>query len=166
MEVILVRHGIAVEMGEEGVISDEGRMLSGKGRKATRQVAKGLKAAGCRPVSVISSPLLRARETADIIAEVLGLEKVEVSDLMLPGTSPTDIMAFLMARGEFPVILVGHMPDLAIMASGMLSRDASVPLTFKKAAACSILFDGEVEAGKGRLVWLMQPRQLKQMAGK
>lgn len=71
MTLYIVRHGIAVDLGKEGVTQDDDRMLNGEGRKKTRQIAKALRKLDCTPGRVVTSPLIRAAETADILAAEL-----------------------------------------------------------------------------------------------
>jgi len=163
MMVYIIRHGIAVDVGQQGVRTDAGRMLSAEGQTRTRQVARGLNALGVRLDGVLSSPLVRAVETAEIIARELGDDAVTVeeTDAMLPGTDPTDLIAELARRGRSALAVVGHMPHVADVASRMLAPRDTVSLVFKKAGVAAIEFEGKPAAGAGWLVWLLQPKALR-----
>src|SRR4029434_10395463 len=74
MNLYLMRHGIAVAADQPGIESDSGRPLTAKGTKRMRQAARGLRRLGVSFDTVLTSPFLRARQTAEIVAESLGLE--------------------------------------------------------------------------------------------
>jgi phosphohistidine phosphatase len=166
MMLYLLRHGIAVNIGEQGVTSDPDRMLSARGRKRTENAVRGLAAMGCRPERVLSSPLVRAWETAEIAAGLLCEDlEVERSDRLLPEADSEKTAAWLEKQPDKDTMLVGHMPGLAVLASRLLTATEDTDITLKKAAVLCIRFDGDVETGQGRLEWLIQPRALRQIAG-
>lgn len=107
-----MRHAKAEE-GEP----DELRSLTSEGRESARSVGKQLAAEGVRPDAVLSSPLLRARETAAGIAQVVGVEP-ESDERLAPGASPDDIRAAATGRGE-TVVVVGHQPDCGRAAAAL-----------------------------------------------
>jgi phosphohistidine phosphatase len=161
MELYIVRHGIAEDLGDGEARTDAERALTEKGHRRTRQVAQGLAALGIEPERIATSPLRRAEQTAAIVAEVLcpGHEP-EPCDLLCPGATAADVVAWLAEETPRSAMIVGHMPDMAVIASQFLSGGDGVDVTFKKAGACCIEFDGGPCEGAGSLVWLMQPRQI------
>jgi phosphohistidine phosphatase len=167
MQLYIVRHGIAEDLGAGQARTDAERGLTRKGRERTRQVAGALAALDCRPECIATSPLRRAEETAAILAEVLrpGLEP-EACDLLAPGAEADDLAGWLTDRGAGPVMVVGHMPDVAELASQFIAGSAAAEIAFKKAGACRIDFDETPCVGAGELVWLMQPRQLLDLTGR
>jgi len=112
VRLYIVRHAKA-EDGEP----DELRSLTPEGRESARSVGRQLAADGVRPDAVLTSPLLRARETAAEIARAVGVE-AESDDRLGPGASPEDIRAAVSGRGEI-VILVGHQPDCGRAAAAL-----------------------------------------------
>ena len=167
MELYIVRHGAAVNVGDQGITRDEDRILSPAGRKKTTEVARGLANMGVRPERIGSSPLPRALETAHLIAEVLGpQEPVELCDFLRPGATAGDVIKWLHKAGVESAMVVGHMPDVAAIAAALFSSGATVATVFKKAAVCCVSFDEAPELGKGDLEWLMQPAQLRVKKGK
>jgi phosphohistidine phosphatase len=110
MLLFLVRHADAAP-GEP----DELRRLTPEGREQARSLGEGLAAQGVRPDAVLTSPLLRARETGAAIAEELGCES-EPSDSLAPGAATTGVRAAIAGRGE-TVIVVGHQPDCGRIAA-------------------------------------------------
>ncbi len=160
--VILVRHGIAVDLGEKGAACDRDRRLSGVGRDRTRQAASGLKAIGCRPEVLISSPLRRAVETAEIVRAELGNKgNVIWSDALLPDAEPDDAVQVLNETEVSTVMMVGHMPHLSRLVSFLLRGDETLYIPFKKAAACLLALEEEAAPGKAVLQWLLPPAVLR-----
>src|SRR6266550_2139963 len=101
MRLLIVRHAEA-EPGEP----DELRTLTPAGRKRARELGRRLRDEGFAPDAVLSSPLLRARETA----HALGLGEPEVDERLAPGATPIDVREAAAGRGE-TVLVVGHQPD-------------------------------------------------------
>jgi phosphohistidine phosphatase len=110
MQLFLVRHADAAP-GEP----DELRRLTPEGREQARALGERLAAQGVRADAVLTSPLLRARETGTAIAEKLGCES-EPSDSLAPGATATDVRAAVAGRGE-TVIVIGHQPDCGRIAA-------------------------------------------------
>jgi phosphohistidine phosphatase len=161
MRLYIVRHGAAVELGEGGATRDADRTLSDEGRRKTRLVAVGLQRIGCRPARVGTSPLPRAAETACILAEtVCPKVEVETCDFLAPGAEACDVVEWLAERPCDEAMIVGHMPDVARIASDLLSGDPGLAIQFKKSAVCCVSFE-EPAISDGALEWLMQPRPLK-----
>lgn len=162
MELFIVRHGIAQDSQD---LPDAQRALTEEGRRKTRLVARGLKAVDCRPQRVISSPLPRAEQTAQIMAELLCPEApLETSDLLKPGADVETLISRLTSLDESSVMLVGHMPDVAVLACMLLTKQGFFDIVFKKAGVCCVTFEGPVAAGTGSLQWLMQPAQMQVLA--
>ncbi|MCX7818337.1 MAG: phosphohistidine phosphatase SixA [Kiritimatiellae bacterium] len=162
MRIVFMRHGIAVDGA--AAASDELRPLTEEGRERVRKVARGLRTLDCRPRIIVSSPLVRARETAEIVAELLA-PKVEVQELdsLRPGGNFAEFMSWVEQQDAEEILAVGHMPDIAEFAQRCLTGRVLFSMTFKKAAACLIEFDGEPAAGRGCLEWLIQPGALRQL---
>jgi phosphohistidine phosphatase len=110
VRVYLVRHAEAAP-GEP----DELRSLTPEGREAARSLGERLAAEGARPSVVLTSPLLRARETGAEIARALGVES-ESEERLAPGASADDLRAAVGARGD-AVVAVGHQPDCGQIAA-------------------------------------------------
>jgi phosphohistidine phosphatase len=116
MRLYLVRHAKA-EQGEP----DELRRLTPDGLAAARDLGRRLADDGVSPDAVLSSPLLRARETADEIARVTGSE-TEAVELLRPGATATDVTQAVAGRGE-TVVVVGHQPDCGRIAAELTGGD-------------------------------------------
>ena len=118
MRLILVRHAHA-KSGEP----DELRPLSDRGREEAR--ALGERLAGQRPDAVVSSPLLRARETAAAIAKAAGVE-LRIDERLAPGAGADDVLAAVEDAGE-TVVTVGHQPDCSEIALALSGADPGFP---------------------------------------
>ena len=167
MELYIVRHGDAGQAMRVRGRADDERELTREGRKETAAVAKALRALGCSPerMRIGTSPLVRARQTAEILAEVLDAEKeLESCEFLSPGSDVEALIRWLRDVRADSAMIVGHMPDLAHLASAMLAPKASLDIAFKKSGVCCVSFDGIPAAGAGRLEWLLQPKQLRGLA--
>ncbi len=162
MRIVFMRHGIAEEAG--AATPDELRRLTDEGRDRVRKVAEGLRELDCRPRLIASSPLVRARETAEIVAEVLA-PKLEVQELdcLRPGGNFAEFMNWVEHQDVEEMLVVGHMPDIAEFAQRCLTGRVLFSMAFKKAACCLIEFEGEPAAGRGCLEWLIQPGALRRL---
>jgi phosphohistidine phosphatase len=162
MVCLLLRHGIAVERDEwEG--SEADRPLTEQGAKRVAQAAAGLNRLDVQPTHVLSSPLVRALETAKIVHRVLRVRStMQIVDELLPDASPDRLLSIL---HDFPpessVLCVGHEPQLGMAASVLLSGRASGSFPLKKAGACLIELPIPVKPGRGILRWWLTPRQLR-----
>ena len=114
MRLFLVRHAEAAP-GEP----DELRPLTAAGRDVARHLGERL--ANEQPEAVVSSPLLRARETADQIARAAGIDAA-VDDRLAPGATAEDVKAALAGRGE-TVVAVGHQPDCSTIVLELTGRE-------------------------------------------
>jgi phosphohistidine phosphatase len=110
VRLVLVRHADA-EPGEP----DELRRLTSDGRRASRELGERLKREGMRPDAILTSPLLRARETGAELAKALEVT-TEPHDRLAPGASVDDVRAAVEGRGE-TVVVVGHQPDCGQIAA-------------------------------------------------
>lgn len=160
MFVYLVRHAEAVDGG-----IDFERELTNGGRARCQKVAKALKILKCKPEVIVSSPLRRAEQTATFISETLkpanGLEQ---SGLLAGGADADGAARWVCSWKVDEIMLVGHMPDMSILASQLLCGDDDAAFDFKKLGVCCIAFTGKAEPGCGRLMWFMKPSQLELVA--
>jgi phosphohistidine phosphatase len=118
MKLILVRHAHS-DPGEP----DELRPLSGRGREEGR--ALGERLAAERPDLVLSSPLLRARETGAAIAKAAGVE-LRIDERLAPGAAAEDVLAAVEGAGE-TIVTVGHQPDCSEIALALTGADPGFP---------------------------------------
>jgi phosphohistidine phosphatase len=156
MRLYLVRHAHATTHEEDPL-----RPLSERGRDVARKVARWLSdTLADTPGLILHSPLARSRETAMIIASELKAEdRLEEVDTLLPEDDPLDTLA-LLARDERSILVVGHEPHLARLASLLLLGDRDRPLILlKKGAVCCLKSFGQGE-GPWIIEWSVKPRLL------
>jgi phosphohistidine phosphatase len=165
MQVFLVRHAIAYERDRSRWRDDALRPLTPAGRRKFRKAARGL--ARCLPKSsaLLTSPFVRARETAAILAATTRRSKPVECPELASGEPARKTFDLLCARKERSVILVGHEPNLSTFLSTALAADrAHIKSEFKKGGAACIEFESTVEPGRATLKWLMPPRLLRALA--
>jgi phosphohistidine phosphatase len=154
MQVLLIRHGIALD-GAPG-LSDEDRFLTAEGRKKTRRVGELLRKQVGRLDRILTSPLVRAVQTAEIVARELGCEDVRVSLSLSPGSPLSRVDAALLdAADAGRVALVGHEPAMSAIAAHLLGLNR-FPRAFKKAGVCAVTLDAA--GAKGTFDWFIAPR--------
>lgn len=165
--LLIVRHAIAVDrdVAEREGIDDAERALTEKGAARMRQAAGGL--ANLLPALdiILTSPYRRAVETADILAEGFPDAQRETLQTLAPGGDPEAVLA---DRRTLPrsawVAVVGHEPDLGLLASVAVSGGNRPFVSLKKGGCCLIAFAGQVRSGKGQLVWSLPPRVLRRFS--
>lgn len=133
---------------------DAERALTDEGHKRAKRAARGLIEAVDRLDAVWTSPLLRARQTAEYVAAEASIALRE-TDLLVPETRVEVQLEWLAGLGGGTIALVGHEPNLSTLAGWLVAGRKSAGIEMKKGAACLIGFTGEVQAGKGILHWLL-----------
>lgn len=166
MNLYVLRHGIAVEPGTPGFERDSERPLIPKGERRLRAAAEAMKKLEFSFDLVLSSPFLRARQTAEIVAGELNLKKrIEFFDGLVPGGNPRALIQALNELKPAPenVLLVGHEPYLSRLISLLVSGSADAAIEMKKGGLCKLEV-GELRPGQcARLVWLLTPGQMELM---
>jgi|SRR5699024_8219870 len=166
MEVLICRHGDALspEQTDTMRLSDDERPLTDKGRRQTRAAAAGLRhlLGEDRIGHVLVSPLLRARQTAEILRDYLDDPVTDESEALTPAAGVEAVDAALHAcAGTERLLLVGHEPDLALWLSWSLTRKHERVTKFSKNGAALVDFPGVAEGGTGTLRWLLTGAQLR-----
>jgi len=163
LELYLIRHGLAAERGEE-YPDDSKRPLTSGGISRLRKEAKALEELGVGFDHIITSPLTRTRQTADVFAESLKSKpSVSQSDALAPaGTSAAVIQELAKHMRKGRIALVGHEPNIGELAARLIG--ARLPLEFKKGGICRIDFEVFPPKGVGQLRWFVTPRMLREIA--
>jgi len=163
MILYLVRHGIAVDRTDPKSPAEAERPLTATGVQKTRSAALGLRELGAKPDVLITSPYVRAVQTAEIFAEALGfsLEKIRVSDALKPAENPADILKEISHLRAKEVMCCGHAPHLDNLTA--LLAGARGPFTELKKAGMACF---EQSAGRGHweLRWVFTPKVLRALA--
>jgi len=153
MKLYLIRHGAAVERGES--VAEEHRYLTIRGRLSFRLTAKRMAKKEEMPDVIISSPLARALQTAEILSEALGFEgEVVVAPELAPGFDQNKLRRVLASyKGKAALALVGHEPDLSDVAGALLGL--AQPLPMKKGMVACLKVDPGQKIAKASLKWLL-----------
>lgn len=164
MDVYLVRHAIAHERNATRWPNDALRPLTTAGMRKFRKAAAGLARFVPKTAAVFTSPYVRARETAAILAESAKFKAAVESTELVPGKPPRAVFDLLRARRRTAVVLVGHEPDLSAWVSAALAVEPSrIKSEFKKGGAACLRFEKAIGPGSATLVWLLPPRALRAM---
>jgi phosphohistidine phosphatase len=155
MNLYLIRHAIAVEEYED----DSQRPLTDKGKKKMRQIAKGLRALGVEFDLILSSPYVRAAETAEILADIFKMKKeVQFSDNLVPSGDPDLLIAELNENySANSIALVGHEPFLSALIGLLVAENPNAEITLKKGGVCSLSTDDLRHVRKASMDWLLTP---------
>jgi len=164
MTLYLLRHGIATERGAGRYANDSDRPLTAKGRRQLRRAASAIRAMELSFDVILSSPLVRARQTAELIARALHCQhRLELTELLAPGASATGLVRRLKQLKPQNVLLVGHEPDMSAFASLLLTGGDRLGITFKKGGLCRLSTERLQAARCASLDWLVTPSQLGSM---
>ncbi|MHB8618519.1 MAG: SixA phosphatase family protein [Chloroflexota bacterium] len=162
MRLLIMRHGPA-ETQRAGQPDGE-RRLTERGREETAAAARGLARLAVLPRLIITSPLPRARETAELAAAGLGLVgSLKVDEALSAGARPTSILGVLRGLGG-DLLVVGHNPDLSDLVSYLLAGECAVPIDFGKGGVVALQFRDAPRRREGVLLWYLRRRQLAMLA--
>jgi phosphohistidine phosphatase len=168
-ELYILRHGIAVDPGTPGIPDDE-RPLTPKGEKRMREIACGLRRLDLKLDRIVTSPLPRARATAEIVAEALDAKKIlETSNILQAGTSAATIERWLEERKEERLMIVGHNPGLTdliallVLGGGGAGRRPQV-CELKKGGIAALCVSVEAP-DRFELTWAATPRLIRRLTG-
>jgi len=161
MDLLVIRHGKAEPHGPDG--TDESRRLTDEGRKQLRRSMSGL----CELVpaldALVSSPLVRAVETAEIVAEAYEQRGFEQTPLLEPERDPRELGGWLAERPEKLLAIVGHEPLLSHAATWFLSGLRTSFIELGKGGVLLLHFPDEIAAGRARLVFALTAKQLREL---
>ncbi len=154
MQVYLLRHGIAEE-GSTGR-SDAGRQLTADGRKKLRQVLEAAADAGVAPSLILTSPLQRALQTAEIARHVLGYkQQILHTKALAPGSTVEQVWEEIRVhRDESSILLVGHNPLFSDLAAYLMGSKTA-QIHFKKGAIMRVDLESFLSQPKGTLRWYL-----------
>jgi len=161
MELYLLRHAIAAPRGAVYFPNDD-RPLTQVGIDKMKKGAEGIRTIVPKLDVILTSPLKRASGTANIVATALGIAvKVETRKQLSPDV-PAEITASFLEKlpPRNRVMIVGHEPNLSLLASFLLGYREPF-LDFKKGALCRIDLEKFPPRGKGKLLWHLTPKQLR-----
>lgn len=166
MELLILRHAIAFPRDAKRWPDDSARPLTMEGIKRARRAAAGLKRIAERPGLVLTSPLVRARDTAGIFAQAGGWPKAVECAALSPGASPEEVLEVLRRQGAKAecVAVVGHQPHLGRLLALCLGGDTRCEaFDLKKSAVACVCFEGALRAHQGVLAALYPPKVLRRI---
>lgn len=160
MLLALIRHGIAEDAGPESGFRDATRHLTADGASRMREVATGIARLGIRPEAVLTSPLTRCVETAQIVAAPAGVP-VRPSDAMRPGARAAGLLDVLAEYPDAPCVMVcGHQPDLSY-----ITQELTGALAEYRRGTLGVIDLSALRLGQGVLVGLYPAKALRRIAG-
>jgi phosphohistidine phosphatase len=156
MDLYLIRHTDALPVGTGECMTDADRPLSEDGKSQAKTVATGLQRRGVHLSQILTSPLRRARETAEGIQRQWHGDKPEIVECphLEPGVRPRKLARFLRTVNAESVALVGHQPDLGAWAAWLIGSKKAL-IDFGKGGVAHISCSEEPDKGSGILVWLV-----------
>ena len=163
MDLYLLRHAIASERGRGWTGHDADRPLTKKGAKKMRRIAEAMKDLNLSFDLILSSPFRRAKETAEIVAEVFYCsDSLRYSSLLKAGGSPAALVKEIIAHhGRLgSILLVGHEPYLGNLISVLVSGKESLSITMKKGGLCKLTVESLHYGRCATLDWLISPAQI------
>ncbi len=163
MKLYLLRHALAAERGTPGFEDDSLRPLTEEGRKKMERIAGGMKALGLSFDHILTSPYVRAHQTAEIVAATLGLKRCLTTERLLAADAePVALLARLdqLEWDSLSVLLVGHEPYLSELGSLLIGANSGDALRMKKGGLCKMDVQQLTPHPHTQLEWLLTPRQL------
>ena len=167
MRLSLLRHGIAANRTSPGYEDDSERPLTPKGERRMRRAAKGIQAAGLSYDLILSSPYLRAKQTAEIVVQAVRTpEGVTLAETLTPEGDARQLIEGLCAehRERQDVLLVGHEPYLSRLISTLLTGGQNLSVEMKRGALCALSVETLRFGRCASLISLLSPRQLRRLA--
>ncbi len=157
MQLYILRHGIAENAKPGG--NDADRALTAEGKKKLRETLRVVQRSGVAPELVLSSPYIRALETAAIAIEVLGYKEAPLqTDVLIPSSDPKPVWEEIRAhKNAESLMLVGHEPLLSTLAAYLLGAP-SLYVDMKKGAMIRIDVEGFGPQPRGVLKWMLVPK--------
>ncbi len=166
MKLYILRHAIAEDRDEILYPDDSLRHLTEKGEKKMVKIAEHLKDMGLQIDLILTSPYVRAYETARIVAKTFGIKKKQLvlSDHLTPSGFAKDLIAEINENYQVEnLMLVGHEPYLSDLVAMLVAGDPSMSITMKKGGLCCLSIDNLLYDKCATLEWLMMPAQLTRM---
>lgn len=161
MTLYLLRHGDAIEQGYD----DASRPLSSLGEEQAGVVARMLTSSNITVDRILVSPLLRAKQTATIIREILDVKEFLVSEYLVPGTDHRQLFGQLNTLSDRSVLLVGHEPQLRGFISALMSDTGDSGIELRKGTLVCVDVVRPIQPGRGMLKWLLTTEQMRRCQG-
>lgn len=167
MNLYILRHGIAVDPGSPDYPNDADRPLTPKGERKLQRIAEAMLALELCFDVILSSPYVRARQTAEVMAEVFhARKKLELTDSLTPGGNPRKLIELLHGLVPAPddVLLSGHEPFLSGLISLLVAGEPGLLVVMRKGGLCRLSVEHLKPGRCATLEWLLTPKQMALMA--
>jgi len=166
MKIYLIRHSNAVDPGTPGYEDDSLRPLTEKGRDKMKSIASALKELDVKPDLIVSSPYVRAQQTAEILAKVLKYkQELTFSDALLPMGNADNIIGEINEKYSVDeLVLVGHEPCLSVLIGTLIVGNPELAINLKNGGVCCLSSDDLHTERKAVLEWLLTPKILSELA--
>ena len=167
MDLLVIRHAIAEERADFARTGepDDHRPLTDDGRRKMTLAARGLRRVLPAIDVLAASPLVRAAQTAAIVADTYGISRTTTLEELVPEANPAALLPWLRDQHRARTLgVVGHEPHLGELISFLLSGQPSSFIALKKGSASLLSFGGKPDAGAATLQWLLTPAQLRRLA--
>lgn len=164
MKVYILRHAEAEDKRDP--VADPERRLTARGKSRMHDAAAGMRRFGLLFDALLTSPFTRATQTAEIVAATYGGKpKPQELSALATGVDPRDVLKALAAFTAYErLMIVGHEPQLGRLASLLVAESPDAfQFDLKKAGCIAIAVESRLEAGGGKLLWMMTPRQLRKL---
>jgi phosphohistidine phosphatase len=166
MHLLVIRHAIAEDRDIFAASGkDDGeRPLTDFGRRRMKRNAQGLHRVAPHLDLIAASPLVRAQQTARIVADAYRLRDVATVEAMLPDRHPRELLSWLSRQpADATIAVVGHEPQVGLLVAWSVGGVTEPSVAFKKGGAALLEFPRKPAAAKGILQWLLTPAQLRAM---
>jgi phosphohistidine phosphatase len=165
VDLLVVRHAIAMERDAQRWPDDRLRPLSTRGRSRGSKAAAGIKRLGFSPEIVLASPLVRAQQTAQILERYARWPRAQVCAELGPDIPARALLGRLGRSAAAGIAVIGHEPQLSALLGECLPGGSASQFTLRKMGAALLRFRGRARAGRGQLVWFAPPRLLRAARG-
>jgi len=162
MKLYLMRHGIACEQDNSHFETDAQRPLTTEGRDKINKIARALKKLDIKPDLVLSSPYVRAEQTATILAKEFDLKQhLKFSDLLIPAGKAEEIISEIAQNYIVDeLLIVSHEPCLSLLISILVTVNFDLAIDIKKGGVCCLLTDDLRIERRAAIEWLLTPKIL------
>ena len=168
MELYIIRHGDAIDRADPHVTDDAMRWLTDKGRDEVAVSARLLAQLTVAPDVVLTSPMVRARQTAEIITDLIGPDGgAHVSEHLVYGGSLAGVLEDILQRDRpRRVVLAGHMPSVGALVGYLAWNMPEINVPFRTGEVCRVdLPNDTAQPGYGDLRWLIPPKIAQKILG-
>jgi phosphohistidine phosphatase len=162
MRLYIVRHAIAHERNRARWPDDSLRPLTAEGERRFRKAARGLAVMLPRSATMLTSPYVRTRKTAELLSSAARLAAPKDCAELAADASTDKLFAVLAKRTDKHLVVVGHEPGLGkLLVAALAGPEARFAMTFKKGGAACVEFRGRPMPGRAKLLWMLPPRLLR-----